>query len=156
LIQKISIVIRVAESPWLELHALRHTHLFYLIVDDAHRLLLHPLHLIAVQAILAVAVDPTLHPRSKARTVPLIAFSLLASTEYLLCFFYHLVSPVISIVLQGNALLAAEILIAEFLCCVEAGAVLEPALEVAEANMLYFWSFFIRKPLVFGVNGIDG
>ena len=156
MIQKISIVIRVAESPRLELHALRHTHLFYLIVDDAHWLLLHPLHLIAIQTILAVTVDPTLYPRSKARTVPLIAFGLLASTKYLLCFFYHFVSPVISIILQGNTLLAAEILIAEFLCCVEAGAVLEPALEIAEANMLYFWSFFIRKPLVFGVNGIDG
>lgn len=107
LIQKISIVIRVTESPWLEFHALRHAHLFYLLVNYAHGLLLHPLHLITIQAILAVAVHPAFHPRSKAGAISFIAFSLLTSTEYLLRFFYHLIPTMISIILQSHTLLAA-------------------------------------------------
>ena len=157
-------IIGVSKREGLEVHALRHLHLLYLLINDAHRLHLHPLHPVAVETVLAGAVHAALHPRRKARTVLFVTFCFLACTVNP---FLHFLLPDDRLrLLSGfylDALRTAELLDALLIECQEAGTGLELAFEVAKTNVidlpaLLVWESLhvLRLPLDASFQRIEG
>ena len=141
-------IIGVSKRKGLKVHALRHLQLLYLFVNDAHRLHLHPLHPVAVEAVLARAVHAAFHARREARTVLFVAFGLLASTENSLL---HLLLPneglSLSSVFGLDALAAAKLVDALLIQRHEAGASLDLAFQVAKTNVIDLTALLVWESL---------
>lgn len=140
-------VVRIAKGGRLEVHAFGHLHILDLFIDDADGLHLHPLHLVAIQAILTRAVDAALDPRGIAGAVLLVTLGLLAGAED--AFHFLLSDDVlkISFTLDLDALLAAELVDALLIQGQVAGTGFDLAFEVTETNMIDLTALLVRESL---------
>lgn len=142
-------VVGIPKRGRLEVHALGHLHILDLLVHDADGLHLHPLHLVAIQAILARTIDPTFNPGGKAGAVLLVTLGLLAGTEDPFHFLLSDYALKISFAFDLDTFLAAELVDALLIQGQVAGTGFDLAFEVAETNMIDLTALLVRESLIF-------
>lgn len=140
-------IVRIAKGWRFEVHTLGHLHILDLLVNDTDGLNLHPLHLIAIQTILTRAINSTLNPSGKAGTVLLVTLGLLAGAVD--AFHFLLSDDVlkISLTLDLDTLLAAELIYALLIQRQVAGTSFDLAFEVAETNMIDLTALLVGESL---------
>lgn len=108
-----------------------HLHSLDLLFHNAYNFHLHPFYLIAVQTILATAVNSALNTHREARTILFIAFCLLACTEDPLVVVHYLVGFGLAGVFEFDALLTAKVIHALLIQIIVARAGLALAVQIA-------------------------
>lgn len=140
-------VVGIAKGGRFKVHALGHLHILDLIIDDADRLHLHPLYLVAIETILTGAVDSTLDACSKAGTVLLVTLGLLAGTVDPFHFLLSDDALEISFTFYLDTLLAAQLINTLLIQSQEAGTGFHLAFQVAQTNMVDLTPLLVRESL---------
>jgi hypothetical protein len=142
-------IVGVTKGGRFEVHAFGHLHIPDLLIDDADRLHLHPLHLIAIQTVLTRAIDITLDACRVAGAVLFVTLGLLAGAVYPFHFLLSDDALQSSFTLDLDALLAAELIDALLIEGQVAGTGFDLAFEVAETNMIDLTALLVGEPFDF-------